>query len=148
MSARKYAGKSRGRPFQPGNPGKPQGARHRTTLAVESLLDGEAEKLTRKAIELALAGDATALRLCLERIAPLRRGRPVMFQLPSIDSAADVVTAIGEVTMSLASGLLTPEEAITVANVIEIKRKAIETLELEARMRAIEQRINFNEESN
>src|SRR5262245_41119418 len=59
----------RGRPFvkgQSGCPaGKPRGARHRTTLAAEALLDGEAEALTRKAVELALNGDSTALRLCL-----------------------------------------------------------------------------------
>jgi hypothetical protein len=32
---------------------------------MEELLDGEAEKLTCKAIDLALAGDMVALRLCL-----------------------------------------------------------------------------------
>ncbi len=44
------------------------GARHRSTLAAEALLDGETEQLTRKAVELALGGDTIALRLCLERI--------------------------------------------------------------------------------
>jgi hypothetical protein len=54
-----------------GNPaGKPKGARHKTTLAVQALLDGEAEALTRKCIELAKEGDTTALRLCMERLAP------------------------------------------------------------------------------
>ena len=63
--------KQRGRPFQKGqsgNPaGKPKGARNKATLAVEALLDGEAEELTRKAIELAKAGDIPALRICLDR---------------------------------------------------------------------------------
>src|SRR3954452_9238818 len=55
-----------------GNPsGKPKGARHQTTLAIEKLLEGEAEEIGRKAIELANAGDTVALRLCLERIPPL-----------------------------------------------------------------------------
>src|SRR5689334_3084270 len=62
---------------QSGNPrGKPKGARHRSTLAAEALLDGEAEALTRKAIEMALAGESTALRLCLNRILSPRRERP------------------------------------------------------------------------
>ena len=62
-------------PGQSGNPaGKPKGARNKTTLAVEALLDGEAEALTRKAIERALEGDSVALRLCLERI-PSRPAR-------------------------------------------------------------------------
>jgi Family of unknown function (DUF5681) len=54
------------KPGKSGNPaGKPPGAKNRTTLAVEALLDGEAETLTRKAIELASGGDMQALRLCL-----------------------------------------------------------------------------------
>ena len=69
--------KTRGRPFATGNPGRPKGARHRVTVAAEALLDGEAEALTRKAIELALAGDTIALRLCLDRIIPPRRERAV-----------------------------------------------------------------------
>jgi hypothetical protein len=141
MPARKCATKTRGRPFQPGNSGKPRGARHRATLAVEALLDGEAKKLTRKAINLALAGDTVALRLCLERIAPVRRGRTVVFDLPSMDTAADVEMALGAVVLSMASGDLTPDEATAIASVIDAKRKAIETVELEVRLRAIEARI-------
>ncbi len=68
------------KPGQYGNPaGKPKGTRHRTTMAIEALLDGEAEALSRKAIEMALAGDGVALRLCLERLLPARRDRPVSF---------------------------------------------------------------------
>jgi hypothetical protein len=70
-----------GRRFQPGvsgNPaGRPKGAKNKSTLAAEALLDGEAEALTRKAVEMALRGDTVALRLCLERLMPPRRDRPV-----------------------------------------------------------------------
>ena len=38
------APKTRGRPFQKGNPGRPLGARHKATLAAEALLDGEARR--------------------------------------------------------------------------------------------------------
>src|SRR5580704_11696466 len=61
----------RGRPFakgQSGNPaGRRRGCRNKATRAAEAYLDGEAETLARKAVELALAGNALALRLCLER---------------------------------------------------------------------------------
>src|SRR4030095_7662499 len=90
---RKNAANTRGRPFQPGNSGRPKGARNKTTLAVEALLDGEAEALTRKAVEVALSGDVTALRLCLDRIVPARKDRPVMFTLPKLETAADAVKA-------------------------------------------------------
>ena len=60
-----------------GNPkGRALGSRNKATQTAELLLDGEAEALTRRAVELAL-GDGMALRLCLDRIIPPRRGRPV-----------------------------------------------------------------------
>ena len=46
-----------------GGPRKQRGSRNKVTLAVEALLDGEAEALTRKAVELAMGGDMQALRL-------------------------------------------------------------------------------------
>ena len=70
-------GTGRFAPGQSGNPaGRPRGARNRATQAAEAILSGEAEALTRKAVELALAGDVTALRLCLERFCPLKEGAP------------------------------------------------------------------------
>jgi len=63
---RKNAGGTRGKPFQPGNAGRPKGTRNKATLALEALLDGEGEALTRRAIQMALEGDTTAMRLCLD----------------------------------------------------------------------------------
>jgi len=74
-----------------GNPkGRPAGARNKATQTAELLLDGEAEALTRRAVELALAGDGMALRLCLDRIIPPRRGRPVQLGLLPVRGAADL----------------------------------------------------------
>ena len=108
LSARNNAPKTRGRPFARGNPGRPKGARHKTTLALEALLDGEAEALTRKAVEMALAGDTTAMRLCFERILPARRDRPVSFALPAIGTAADAARGAAALVQAVASGELTP----------------------------------------
>src|SRR4051794_21617888 len=81
-----------------GNPaGRPPGVRNRATQAAEALLEGEAEALTRRAIELALEGDTTALKLCLERIVPRRKSRAVGFDLPRIDRVEDLGKAIGSV---------------------------------------------------
>ena len=72
-----------------GNPsGRPKGSRHKTTLAVEAMLEGEAEGITRKAIEAAKAGDMVAIRRVLERICPSRKSRPIQFDLPAIVDAA------------------------------------------------------------
>ena len=124
---------------QSGNPaGKPPGARHRATMAAEALLDGEVQALTRKAIERALEGDGVALRLCLERILPARKDRPVKFDLPPVGTASDISKALGAIAKSMAAGELTPDEAGTVATVMEAHRKAIETVELEERVRRLE----------
>src|SRR3954467_4305911 len=85
--------KSRGRSFVPGNPGKPHGARHRVTRAVEALMEGEHEKLTRIAIDKALDGDTAALRLCLDRIARPRRDAPISIDLPPARSPAEAAQA-------------------------------------------------------
>jgi hypothetical protein len=124
--------------FAPGNPGKPKGSRHRATQAALTLLDGEAEALTRKAVDLALGGDTTALRLALERIVPLRREGPVNLALPRMHSAADAAAAMAAVVGAVAHGDLTPGEGAAVAALIEIYRKTMETAELEARVEALE----------
>ena len=124
--------------FALGNPGKPTGARHRATQAALSLLDESTDQLTSKAIELALKGDTTALRLCLERIAPPRKDMPVRFTLPSMRSAADAVKAAGAILEAVATGALTPTEGAHVMALIEIYRKVLETGELEGRIEALE----------
>ena len=80
-----------GRPFEKGRSGNPggrrQGSRNKATLAAAALLAGESEALTRKAVEMALAGDPTAMRLCMERVLPPCRERTVKFSLPPIEGA-------------------------------------------------------------
>jgi len=126
-----------------GNPsGRPVGARHKTTLAVEALLDGEADTLTRKAIELAQAGDLTALRLCLDRIAPPRRDRPVSLPLPKVETAGDSLKAIATVVDALGAGEVTPSEAGDVVRVLEVFAKSAEMIALEARIKALEDKSN------
>src|SRR4051794_18582712 len=87
------AQKQRGKPFskgQSGNPGgRPMGARNKATLAMEALLDGEAEAITRKVIDMAKEGDTTAMRLVMDRILPPRKERPVTFTMPKLETAAD-----------------------------------------------------------
>jgi hypothetical protein len=93
----KYGGNTEGRDakghFSTGNPGKPRGARHRATQAALALLSGEAEGLKRKAVELALAGDVTALRLCLERLVPPCREAPISLDLPRLQTRAEATAA-------------------------------------------------------
>ena len=80
------------------------GSRHKVTKAVEALLEGEAEGLTRKAVEMALDGDTVALRLCLDRIAPPKRDRSVSFDLPAVKAAKDAVRASASVLEAVSDG--------------------------------------------
>ncbi len=122
-----------------GNPaGKRKGSRHRTTKAVEALLEGEAEQLTRVAVTRALAGDMMALRLCMDRIAPPLKDRPVTLQLPPVRDARDHAPAIAAALEAMAGGELTPSEAQAFVGLIEQHRKSIELGELESRIAALE----------
>jgi hypothetical protein len=144
--AENTVGKQRGRPFQKGqsgNPdGRPKGSRNATTLALETLLDGQATALTQKAIDLALTGDMAALRLCLDRILPPRKDRPVMFTLPEIKSAQDAAAVVSAILAAVATGEITPADAAEIGKLIDSYVKAYETAELAERLERLERMTN------
>jgi Family of unknown function (DUF5681) len=144
--ADKTAGVQRGRPFPKGKSGNPagrrQGSRNKATLALEALMDGQAETITQKAINLALEGDTTALRLCLERICPPRKSRPVNITLPEVKTVDGVAEAQAAVVQAVADGELTPDEGTAITNILEARRKAIETQDHEARIAKLEEENN------
>ena len=82
--------------------GKPKGTLHRATRAVLAMMEGEAEAITRKAIDLALAGDSVAMRLVMERLVSPLRERPVSLALPKISAAADLIAAAAALTDAVA----------------------------------------------
>jgi len=141
-AAESTATKQRGRPFKPGqsgNPsGKPKGARNKVTRAIEALLEGEGEALTAKAIELAKNGDITALRLCIDRLIPSRKDRPVMFDLPKVESAKDAANAMSALLGAVSVGDLTPAEASDVTRLLDAFVKAFEAAELHERVERLE----------
>jgi hypothetical protein len=138
QAPRKSAKNTRGKPFQPGNSGKPKGTRNKTTLALEALLDGEAEAITRKAVEMALMGDATAMRLCMDRIMPPRKERPIMFTMPKMETAADAVKASAALVDAVAAGDITPGEAGELSKLVDGFTKAVELHEIQQRLDKLE----------
>ena len=122
-----------------GNPaGRPRGCRDHVNRAARLLLAGEGEALTRKAVELALAGDPAALRLCLERIVGPYRERAVEFTMPPIGNAADLAGAMAAVADATAQGAVTPREAMQLGHVFEAYVRAVEATEFERRLRVLE----------
>ena len=124
--------------FSTGNSGRPRGSRNKATIAIESLLQGQAEELTQIVIKKALEGDSVALRLCLERIAPAPKDQPVSFSLPKMHNALDASEAAGSVLTAVSEGELTPIEATRVMGLIDSYRRTLELTEIEERLQALE----------
>ena len=128
------------KPGQCGNPaGRRPGSRNKATESAELLLEGEAEALTRKAVELALGGDPVALRLCLDRLIPPRRGRKVQLaNVPPVDSVAELGPTMAAITTAATTGEITPGEAAELARVVEIYARAVEVTDFDRRLREVE----------
>jgi hypothetical protein len=145
-SLQKQPARGPGRQFQKGQSGNPAGravgSRNKATLAAERLFDGEADALSRKAVELALGGDGAALRVCLDRILPARRERPVQLDLPPIDSPADIAGAMAAVVAAAAQGRITPSEAVKLGQLVITFLRAIEVSEFDRRLQMLEDRQN------
>jgi hypothetical protein len=78
---------------------------------MEALLDGEAEAITQKLVDLAKDGDSAAIRMCVDRLLPTRRHRLVEFDLPPIETAADALKASSAVLAACAGGHISIAEA-------------------------------------
>lgn len=131
-------------PGTSGNPaGRPKGSR-KVTAAVEKLLNGDAEELTRTCINLAKTGDSTALRLCIERLCAPMRDRPIHFDLPKVESVADLPAAVGLAVDAVAAGEITPGEGGALVGMLGAVSKAFETAELAKRIEEVERRLNLS----
>jgi hypothetical protein len=131
---------TRWKPGQSGNPkGMKRGSRHRASLLAESLLDGETDRITRRCIYEAIRGDTVALRLCLERLLPPVRSRPISFKLPALRTTSDALSAISSIVEGVSRGALLAEEAQALTDMVGVFIKALEVTALEDRLVALEQ---------
>jgi len=91
---------------------------------------------------MALAGDGVALRLCLDRIAPARKDRPVPFTLPTLETAGDAKNAAAAIVRAVADGDLTPSEAAELSRVLDNFIRVVEATEVQARLEALERKAS------
>ena len=125
-----------------GNPaGRPAGSRNKATLLCEELLEGEAELITRKLIEKARNGDSNALRLCMERLLPARKERPINLDLRPIKTAQDLPIQFQDITIAIAEGRITPGEGESIANIVTSHAKAMESVEHDRRLSRLEEHL-------
>lgn len=138
-----HAGKFK--PGVSGNPrGRPKGVRDRR-VALREALAPHAVDIISTVVNLAKAGDPTAMRLCMERMAPPVKEEAVEVSIPKIESADDCVKAQAAVLNAAAAGEIMPSEARLMADLIEAQRKAYETHDLAKRLEAIEDAIKARE---
>jgi hypothetical protein len=130
--------KPRGRPFQPGNPGRPVGSKNKTTQILETMAEGEAEQIMQKLLDKAKAGDDASIRILMQRLWPARKGRPVKLDTPPVNTSGDVLNAIVSMWRAIAEGQLTPEEASMLSLVAERTMAAIEQQEERKRVEVLE----------
>jgi hypothetical protein len=105
-----------------------------------TLLEGETEALTRKAIELALEGDATALKLCLGRIVPPYKpsAQPVILDMPPSDNLTDTARAI---VAAAALGEIPPDIAAQLVSAVASVARVEEMEQVKERLAALERAI-------
>lgn len=130
--------RDRGGRFAPGNPGKRPGTRNKATRAIERMLEGEAEQLTRRLIQSAMEGDTAALRIVFDRIAPTYRphGRPV--RLPALELAKTPTERCDAIVEAVARGVLPPDVARQLLDGIAAAMRVAEIDEIEKRLAALE----------
>jgi hypothetical protein len=122
-----------------GNPtGRPPGSRNKTIMAMENLVEGEAEQITRKCIDMALDGDAVAMRLCMSRIISPIKARPVSFKLTN---PQELSASIDQIITAGANGEIIPEEAKIFSELVETKRRVLETVDLVERLKNLEMQL-------
>jgi hypothetical protein len=98
-------------PGQSGNPaGRPPGARNKKTIAVEEKLAEKAEATVEKILRLADEGDATAMRMCMDRMSPTGANRCLALALPQIKTADDAEAALKPVLEAFGRGEISIRE--------------------------------------
>ena len=127
------------KPGQSGNPkGRPRGSRNRVTLVALAAMEEGADAIARKVVDLAKSGDISAARLIIERLVPVAKERPIFLALPDTGSAEGIAEAQNAILQAVAAGDLLPGEGATLAGIVEARRRAVETQELEQRISALE----------
>ena len=134
---------ARGKPFEPGNKfgrGRPRGSKNKTTVMAQELLESYAVPVVRKVIQMAILGDTTAQKMCMDRIAPVRRDQTVKFGPLPTATAAEVSKATEKVVQGVAAGKIPIAQGLAMSGLLEMRRRAVETESLDGRVRNLEER--------
>jgi hypothetical protein len=132
----------RGRPFEPGNKlgrGRPRGSQNKRNTRGQQLLDQYSETIMQKALAEAIKGDVSLLRTFLSFLLRRPGDRPIQTGPLPMSSLDELAKSSAKVLQKVTSGKLSPGEARNLTDLIEDRRRVLETEELEKRVRALEQ---------
>jgi hypothetical protein len=108
--------------------GRPKGSKNKATQLAERLLEGDADVLTRTALDQAIGGDGALLRFFLSRLLAEAKHQPTRFALPELTGrpAYDAANAYNAVMEAVAAGEIPVEQALRLADLIERRKEAQE----------------------
>lgn len=126
--------------------------RIRSLRECDSLLESKATRLTEKTIYLALEkDDTTALKMCMDRIMPVPKERPVEMRVDQLDTVEDTLNAMKNIIQQMARGEINLSESRMAVDVLKDMRnmlmESIELKELQERSHVLENRLQYLEGS-
>jgi hypothetical protein len=131
----------RGKPFEPGNKlgkGRKPGSKNKRT-ELQNLLEDRGEPIVQQCMLMAMQKDPTAMRLCMERLIPVARAPASIFQLPKMETAADLRKVVPSVLKQMSQGLLSAPEGESIGRLVDVQGHRIEAFEFDKRLRALEE---------
>ena|ERR1700722_12001998 len=127
---------------QSGNPkGKPKGARNRSSIAAEQILEASLGDVCKSIENEALQGNMLAARMILERFLPVRKDRLIKIDFPAINNSEDILKAVSVIVNAVGSGKISPSEGECLSKTLDMYAKAFETHQLESRLNQLESRL-------
>lgn len=128
-------------PGKSGNPAgrKPGGRDKRNQL--RELLKPHANLLIEKAVNMALQGDVSALKLCIDRLVPPLRTQREPVKVATSGSLTDKAEYLFN---AATSGVIGADVATELVALLTAQARIIETAELVARLEALEAKIADN----
>jgi hypothetical protein len=125
-----------------GNPsGRPPGSRNQSTILYEQLLEGGAEELIKKAIELGKGGDVKALALCLDRLLPVKRDRCINLEVRPLQKPQDLPIHFQDITTAIAEGRITPGEGESLSNILSAHAQLMTSVDVDRRLDELESHL-------
>ena len=126
--------------------GRPAEESIRLTRAARQRLDAlaaeNADAIFQAILGAAMDGDMGAARLLADRIWPSRKGTPVTFTAPRIQTATDIPAAYEWLLSEVGAGVLTPDEGDRIGSLIERRAKAFESVELQAEVASLREQLD------